>query len=184
MLMHWTEIHFQLTAMEPMSSHEGEEKGTASAHLPTWVINRLLSLDRDHIKGFNSEPICRLVRISNVCGIQDEWAWNLFYDIICLDPVTTRQVTKLQLIWLHRRSRSSPFCEWWAAFFSFMGQMFDKTCNQMNNCHWDNPVFFGDHVDCCSLKTSSSGQVKCTSKRSSLYGSDDLRAKIGSPSYR
>jgi len=108
-------------------------KGKARAKMPTSVINRRLSLYRDGIKGFISEHICGLIRIYNVCGVKDERAWDLFYDIIFLDPVTTRHFSQFQLMWLHRRSRSSPFREWWAASRSYRGQMFDKTRDQMNN---------------------------------------------------
>jgi hypothetical protein len=44
-------------------------------------------------------------------------------------------------------SISSPLREWWAIFRSYMGQMFDKTRDQMNNWIWDNPGAFGDQVD-------------------------------------
>jgi hypothetical protein len=152
--------------------------------MPTSVINRRLSLDRDHIKGFISEHIRGLIRIYNVCGVKDERAWDLFYDIIFLDPVTTRHFSQFQLMWPHRRSRSSPFREWWAAFRSYMGQMFDKTRDQMNNWRWDNPRAFGDQVDRSNPQTTSSGKVKRTGERFSWYGSDDLRAKIEPPSCR
>jgi hypothetical protein len=90
-------------------------------------------LDRDSIKKFISEHICGLIWIYNVGGVQDETAWALFYDIIFLDPVTTSQFSQYQLMWLHCRSMSSPVREWGAAIHSYMGQMFDKTPDQMNN---------------------------------------------------
>jgi len=100
--------------MAPKGSSKG--KGKARAKMPTSVINRRLSLDRDCIKGFISEHIRGLIRIYNVCGVKDERAWDLFYYIIFLDPVTTRQFSQFQLMLPHRRSRSSSFQEWWAAF--------------------------------------------------------------------
>jgi len=112
----------------------------------------------------------------------DERAWDLFYDIIFLDPVMTRHFSQFQLMWPHGRSRSSPFWEWWAAFRSYTGQMFDKTCNQMNNWRWDNPCAFGDQVDRSNPQTTSLGKVKRPGERFSWYGSDDLRAKIEPPS--
>jgi len=166
--------------MAPKGSSRG--KGKARAKMPTSVINRRLLLDRNRIKGFISEHIHGLIRIYNVCGVKDERAWDLFYDIIFLDPVTTRHFSQFQLMWPHRRSRSSPFREWWAAFHSYMRQMFDKTCDQMNNWRWDNPRAFGDQVDRSNLQTTSSGKVKHTGERFSWYGSDDLRAKIEPPS--
>jgi hypothetical protein len=135
-----------------------------------------LSLDRDRVKRFISEHICGLIRIYNVCGVKDERVWDLFYDIIFLDPVTTRHCSQFQLMWPHRRSRSSPFREWWAAIRSYMGQMFDKTHDQMNNWRWDNPHAFGDQVDRSNPQTTSYGKVKRTAERFSWYGSDDLRA--------
>jgi hypothetical protein len=117
--------------MEQKGSSKG--KGKARAKMPTSVINYRLSLDWDRIKGFISEHIPRLIQIYNVCGVKEERAWDLFYDIIFLDPVTTRHISQFQLMWPHHRSRSSPFREWWDAFRSYKGQMFDETRNQMNN---------------------------------------------------
>jgi len=54
----------------------------------------------------------------------------------------------------------------------------------MNNWRCDNPHTFGDPVDCSNPHTTSSGKVRCTAERFSLYGSDDLRAKIETPSCR
>jgi len=168
--------------MAPKGSSKGT--GKARAKMPTSVINRRLSLDRDRIMGFISEHICGLIRIYNVSGIKDERAWDLFYDTIFLDPVTTRNFSQFQLMWPHIRSRSSPFREWWAAFRSYMGQMFDKTRDQMNHWRWDNPHAFGDQVDRSNRQTTSSGKVKHTGEHFSWYDSDDLRAKIEPPSCR
>jgi len=150
--------------------------------MPTSVINRLLSLNRDRMKGFISEHIRGLIRIYNVCGVKDKRTWDLFYDIIFLDPVTTCHFSHFQLMWPHRRSRSSPFQEWWAAFHSNMGQMIHKTRNLMNNWRWDNPRAFGDQVDLSNPQTTSSGKIKRTGDCFSWYSSEDLRAKIEPPS--
>jgi hypothetical protein len=155
--------------------------GKARAKMPTSVIDRRVSLDHDHVQGFISEHIGGLIWIYNVCGVMDERAWDLFYAIIFLDPVRTCYFSQLQLMWPHRRSRSSPFREWWAAFRSYMGQMFDKTRNQLNNWRCDNPHAFGDQVDCTNPQTTSWGKVKRNGKRFSWYGSDALRAKIEPP---
>ena len=159
-------------------------KGKARAKMPTMIINRRLSLDRDRIQGFISEHICALVRIYNVCSINDGTAWDLTYDIIFLDPVTTRHFAQFQVIWPHHRSRRSPSREWWPAFHSYMGQTFDTTRDQMNNWKWDNPRGFGDQVDRSNAQTTSLGKMKHTSKRFPWYGSDDLRAKIEPSSCR
>jgi len=142
MLTFGMEIHCQLTAMATKGSSRGTWK--ARAKMPTSVINQRLSLDWDRIKGFISEHILGLTQLYNVCGVMDERAWDLFYDIVFLDPVTTCHYSQFQLMWPHRRSRSSPFRESWATFRSYMGRMFDKTRDKMNNWRWDNPHAFGD----------------------------------------
>jgi len=63
-----------------------------------------------------------------------------------------------------------------------MGQMFNITRDQMNNWRWDNPRTLGVQVDQSNLQTTRSGKVKRTCKHSSLYGSEDLRAKVEPPS--
>jgi hypothetical protein len=65
-----------------------------------------------------------------------------------------------------------------------MGQMFDKTRDQMTNWRWDDPSAFGDQVDRFYPHATSSGKVKGTGERFSWYGSDVLRAKIEPPSCR
>jgi hypothetical protein len=166
--------------MAPKGSSKG--KGKARAKMPTSVRNQHWLLDRDRINRFISEHIRVHIRLYNVCSITEERAWDFIYAIIFLDPVMTRHFSQFQLMWPHRRSRSSPFREWWAAFRSYIGQMFDKTHYQMNNWRWDNPCAFRDQVDCSNLQTTSSGKVKPTGKCFSWYGSDNLRAKIEPPS--
>jgi hypothetical protein len=164
--------------MAPNGSRKGKGKTTARAKMVTSGINQRMSLDQDRIKGFISEHISRLIRIYNVCGVKHKMAWDLFYDIIILHPVTTRHYLQFHLRWPQRRSRSSPFREWWAAFRSYMGQMFDKTHDEMNNWRWDNPCAFGDQVDRSNPETTSSGKVKRTGERFSGYSCDHLRSKI------
>jgi len=168
--------------MAPKGSSKGKWKDRAK--MLTTVINRRLLLDRDCIKGFISEQICGHVHMYNVCGVMNERAWDLFYDIIFLDPVTTRHFSQFQLMWPHQKSRSSPSQESWAAFRSYMRQMFDKTCDQMNIWRWDNPHAFGDQVDGSNLKKTCSGMVQRTGERFTWYSSNDLRAKNELPSCR
>jgi hypothetical protein len=170
--------------MVPKGSCKEKGKANARAKMPTSVINECLLFNRDQIKGLISEHICGLKWIYNVCGTTDDHTWDLFYDIIFVDTVLTRHVSQLQLMWPHRRSSSSPLWECWAAFHSYMGQMFDKTCDQMNNGRWDNPCAFGDQVDRSNPRTTRSGKVKRNGESFSWYGRDDLRAKIESPSCR
>jgi hypothetical protein len=132
--------------------------------------------------GFISEHICALIQIYNVCGVDDENAWDLFYDIIFLDSVTTNHVAQFQPMWLHCRIRRSPVREWWSAILSYMGQMFDKTHNQMNNWRWDNPCALWNDIDRSNQQTTSSAKVKHPGKSFSWYGSDNPRAMIEPPS--
>jgi len=76
--------------MAPKGSRKRKGKATARAKMPTSVINRRLSLDWDRIMRFISEHIRGLTCIYNVCGVKVDRAWDLFYDIIFLDPVMTR----------------------------------------------------------------------------------------------
>jgi hypothetical protein len=148
--------------MAPKGSRKGNGKGTAMATILTSVINRRLSLDRDRITGCISEHIRGLIPIFNVCGFKDVRDWDLMYDINFLDPVTTRHLSQFQLMLPHSRSRSSPFRKWWAALYSYMGQMIDETRDQMNHWRRDNPHSFGDRSDRSNTQTISSGKVKRT----------------------
>jgi hypothetical protein len=128
------------------------------------------------------EFICVLEWIYNVFGVKNMRASDLVYDIICLDPVTTCHFSQLQVIWPHRRSSSLHFLEWWAAFSSNMGLMFDTTCDQMKNWRWDNPSADEDQVDNSNLQSSSLGTVQYTGECFSWYCGDDLLVHIEPPS--
>jgi len=157
-------------------NHKG--KGKDRAKLLTLVINRRLLFDRDRIKGFISKCIRGLIQIFNVCGIKDHGAWVCFYVIILHEPVMTHHFSQFQLIWPLCGSSCLPFLEWSAAFLRYMGQMFHKTCDQLNNVRLDNPRAFAVEVDGSDQPATSSGRVKPTSKHLSWYCSDDPRAKI------
>jgi hypothetical protein len=130
----------------------------------------------EHIRG--------LIRIYNVCGVKDERAWDLFKNMIFVDAVTTSHFSQFQLMWPQHRRRSSPVREWWAAFPSYMGKMFDTTLNPMNNWRWDNPHAVGNEVDRSNPQKTSPWKVQRTCERFSWYSSDDLRSKIEPPSCR
>ena len=168
--------------MAPKGSRKGKGKAIARSTMSTLVINQRLSLDRDSIKGFISEHICGFIWIYNVCGVKDERAWDLVYDIIFLDPVTTRHFSQFQLTWPHHRSRSSPFREWWGASRSYIGQMFDTTRDQMINRRWDNLRVIRDQVYCSNPQSTSSGKGESTGERFSWYCSNHLRPMIEPPS--
>jgi len=132
--------------------------------------------------GFISESIRGLIQVYKVCGIQDVRAWDLLYDISCLDPVMTHRLSQFQLMWPHRRCRSSSVREWWAAFRSYMGQMFDETHDQMTNWWWGDAFAFGDQVDCYNPLSTRSRKDQRTREHFSWYGRDDRRANIEPPS--
>jgi hypothetical protein len=64
-----------------------------------------------------------------------------------------------------------------------MGQMFDKTQDQMNNWRWDNPPAFGDEVNCSNLQTPSSEKDKHSRGHFSWDDSDDTWATFEQQSY-
>jgi hypothetical protein len=66
-----------------------------------------------------------------------------------------------------------------------MGQMFDKTRDQMNDWRLDNASAFVDEVDRSNLQTTCSGKFKRNCEVFSWYGSsDNISAKIEPPSCR
>jgi hypothetical protein len=90
------QIQFQLAAIAPKGSREAKGNADAKAKMRTSVVDLGLLYDQDRITEFISEHIGGLIRISNVCGMKDERAWELFYDIIFLDPVTTGHNSQIQ----------------------------------------------------------------------------------------
>jgi hypothetical protein len=126
--------------MAPKGSCKGQGKATARAKILASGINQRLVLDRDRIQRFISEHIHGPIWIYNLCGLKCERAWDLIYDIIFLEPVRTRHFSQFELMWLHHGSRCSPVQEWWAAFRSYMGQMFHNIPEQLNNRRWNNPM--------------------------------------------
>jgi len=62
-----------------------------------------------------------------------------------------------------------------------MGQMFDKTRNQIDNRSWDHFSAFQDHIDHSNPQTTSLEKVKFTGQGSSWYDSNDLWAKLEPP---
>jgi len=76
--------------MAPKGSCNGNGKGTARTKMPKSVIFGRLPLAWYSIKGFIPEHNRGLIRIYIDCGITVEMAWDRVYDIIFLNPVTTR----------------------------------------------------------------------------------------------
>jgi len=168
--------------MAQKGSPKRMQMATAWTNVPTSALNQRLMLNHNHIKGFNSEDIRGLIRIYNAGGFQDGRAGDIFYDIIFLAPVTICHFTQSQLSSHQSRSRSLPFREWWVAFHICMGQMFDKTRDQMNNWRWDNHQVFRDQVDLSNQETTNSGMVKRTGEHFSWYSCNDLKVMIEPPS--
>jgi hypothetical protein len=162
-------------------SSNGEGKATARSKMPTLVINQCLSLYRDYINEYISENISGWIWMYNVCGISDNMALDLVYDIICPHPVASRHFSQFQLRWPHQTSSSIPFREGCAAFRSYMGRKFFKTHHRMKYWRWGNPHAFEHQVNRSNQKTSSSGMVKPTGEHFSGYSSDDLRHMIELP---
>jgi len=163
-----------------MGSYKG--KGMARAKMPTLFTNRHLSVGRDHIKGFILGHIGGLIPIYNLWGMKDEMASDVLYVIIVLDLVTTRHFSQFQLMWQHHSCWCSPYRKWWVVFSVCIGQLFDKTRNEMNNWRLFNPRAWGDQVGPCILCTTSLVMVQCTGMGFCVYCSNDLRAKIEQPS--
>jgi hypothetical protein len=70
---------------------KGSNKGKwkARAKKPTSDKNRRLLMDWDDMNGFISQYMRCLIWTYNVCSVKDQRAWDLFYDILFLEPVTT-----------------------------------------------------------------------------------------------
>lgn len=109
-------ILFQYTAIAPNRSCIGERNASAWRIMPTSVVNWHRLLDWDCIQQFILQYIHGLVQIQNVWRVQDEPAWDLVYDTICIDVVTTRHFSQYLLMCPHHTSRCVTFCKWWAAF--------------------------------------------------------------------
>jgi hypothetical protein len=120
-------MHFQLEAITPKGSSKGMGKAAGWATMPTSVTYRWLLLDRDFVPGFISENLSRHIWLGKICCFITERVWDLFHDIIFLNPVMARHISQFQLMWPHRSSWSSHFRQCWAALCSYMGQMFNQT---------------------------------------------------------
>jgi len=86
-----------------------ERKGNSRAKMRTTDMNRPLWLDRDRIQWFISEHIHGLIYIYIVCSIKHDSAWDLCYDVIILDPVTTHHISQFHPLWPHCRSKEFAF---------------------------------------------------------------------------
>jgi hypothetical protein len=148
------------------------------------MINKFLRFQKPRTKALMSEHIRGLIRMYHISGIKSERAWDLMYDVLFLDPVTTRHFSQFQKMWNQRHDRESPNLQWWRAFKAYMGHMFDKTRDQLNNWRWDNPEAFGDVVDRSNPQYTQSGKIKRTGERHKWYGTSDFDAKIEPPTCR
>jgi len=156
----------------------------SAARHPTATIDERLKFKGPGTKNFISEHIRALIRQYHIPGIKSERAWDLFYDIIFLDPVTTRHFAQFQGMWKYRNAKDSPHYEWWRAFHTYMSHRFDKTHEQMNNWRRYNPEAFGDPIVELPTERTRSGKWKPTGKQIKWYGTADLMAKLEPPSCR
>ncbi|KAF8539341.1 hypothetical protein BDD12DRAFT_838511 [Trichophaea hybrida] len=104
----------------------------------TDTIKDTLHLD-GFAKQFMAEHIRGLIRMYAIHGVKDDGAIDLMYDILFLDPVTTRHFAQFQGMWKHRTSNQPRHMEWWIRFRAFLRDCFDKTRVQMNRYHKENP---------------------------------------------
>jgi hypothetical protein len=148
--------------MAPKGSPKQKKKATARATMSTLGKNQRLLLDWNHIQRSIPEHIHGVIWIYIVPHIKAEMAWDLFNDIIFLDPVTTCHFLQFHQIWPHRSCSWSPFRKWLVALCLFMGQMFNKTSDHMSNWRWDNPCASGYQVNHSNPQTTSSGKNECT----------------------
>jgi hypothetical protein len=127
------------------------------------------------------EHICGPIQIYNVCSVKNETAWDFIYNIIFLELVMTLHFSQFQRMLLYRRSRSSPFREWWAAFHPYMGKMFYQTHKQMINWRWDILNTFERQVNRSDPQKIILQKVGRTGERFSWYCSEYLWAKVERP---
>jgi hypothetical protein len=104
----------------------------------TDAIKDTLRLD-GFAKQFMAEHIRGLIRMYAIHGVKDDGAIDLMYDILFLDPVTTRHFAQFQGMWKQRASTQPRHIEWWSGFRAFLRDCFDKTRVQMNRYHKENP---------------------------------------------
>lgn len=105
--------------------------------------------ERLHLDGFIkqliAEHIRALIRIYAIGGVKDPEALDLMYDILFIDPVTTRHFWQFQGMWKHRGSNETQYKAWWDAFMAFLRDCFDTTRRQMNRYHAETPP--ADYTD-------------------------------------
>ena len=124
--------------MPPSTPPTTSPPPTTSTPTTTDNIRNLLHLD-GYAKGFMAEHIRGLIRTYAISGMKDPGIEGLIWDIMFIDPVTMRHFAQFQEMWKHRRSRHSPYREWWKAFRDFLRDCLDKTRTQMNKYHKENP---------------------------------------------
>jgi hypothetical protein len=92
----------------------------------TQRIKATLLLD-GHPKSVLSEHIRAMIRMYGIGGIKDGATEQLFYEILFLDPLTTRHFGRFQRMWEQHNSTAQPYLEWWTQFRAFLRDCLDKT---------------------------------------------------------
>jgi hypothetical protein len=93
---------------------------------PTARLKAALHLDGP-AKSLMAEHLRAMIRMYGIGGIKDGAIEQLFYEILFLDPLTTRHFGRFQGMWEHRASAAQPYLEWWTQFRAFVRDCLDKT---------------------------------------------------------
>jgi hypothetical protein len=152
----------------------------------TDAIKDTLLLD-GFAKQFMAEHIRGLIWMYAIHGVKDDGAIDLMYDILFMDPVTTRHFRQFQGMWKQRASTQPRHIEWWSGFRAFLRDCFDKTRVQMNRYHKENPPLptdsdsddsDDDDDDSCD---DDSNRGKAHAKKGSWYPG---KPKLNPPSHK
>jgi hypothetical protein len=68
-----------------------------------------------------------MIRMYGMGGVKDGATDQLLYEILFLDPLTTRHFGRFQLMWEYRTSTQPPFLKGWTQFRAFVRDCLDKT---------------------------------------------------------
>jgi hypothetical protein len=90
-------------------------------------------------KSIMAEQLRAVICMYGIGGIKDGPIDQLFYEILFLDPLTTRHFGRFQPMWEHRNSTQPPFLKWWTQFRAFVRDCLDMTraSNNRYSCQGD-----------------------------------------------
>ena len=91
--------------------------------------------------------------------VKDDGAIDLMYDVLFVDPMTTRYIRQFQGMWKWQTSIQPQYIEWCSGFQSFLQDSFDNTWVQMNQYHNEySPPCINTNTD---TDTDSCDNSKC-----------------------